>query len=173
MEKINEKDVIEYVEKKIGVFHKKRISKLNGLELKTVLKKKNPYLYKAKHVLTSEQIVRSIADAFISSSEEGILGDWLEGLAIFINSKVFGGWKSGIPGIDLEFDDDGTRYIVSIKSGPNWGNSSQIAKMKSYFISAKKRLRTSNSDMRIIAVNGCSYGRNTQQDKGDYYKYCG
>ena len=32
------------------------------------------------------------------------------------------------PGIDLEFDKDGVRYIVTIKSGPNWGNSSQIGK---------------------------------------------
>lgn len=25
----------------------------------------------------------------------------------------------------------------------------------------------------MIAVNGCCYGRNTQPDKGDYFKYCG
>lgn len=27
--------------------------------------------------------------------------------------------------------------------------------------------------MRIVAVNGCCYGRNNNPDKGDYYKYCG
>lgn len=138
-----------------------------------VLKRKNPYLFKAKYVLTADQIVRGIVDAHISSNEETIFGDWLEGLAIFINGKVFDGRKSGIPNIDLEFDNDGTRYIVTIKSGPNWGNSSQIKKMKTDFSTAKKTLRTSNSKMHIIAVNGCCYGRDNKPDKGDYFKFCG
>jgi len=34
-------------------------------------------------------------------------------------------------------------------------------------------LRTSNSQLSIIAVNGCCYGRDNKPDKGDYYKYCG
>lgn len=94
-------------------------------------------------------------------------------MAIFINQKVYGGWKSGIPNIDLEFDIDNIRYIVNIKSGPNWGNSSQISKMKSDFNSAKKTLRTSNSKLNIVAINGCCYGKDNKPDKGDYFKYCG
>jgi hypothetical protein len=137
------------------------------------LKKKNPYLFKAKYVLTAEQIIRGLADAFISSNEETLFGDWLEGLAIFINQQVYGGWKSGITGIDLEFNNENVRYIVAVKSGPNWANSSQLAKMKNDFIAAKRTLRTSNSGLIITAVNGCCYGRYHHPDKGDYYKYCG
>jgi hypothetical protein len=141
--------------------------------LSQVLKRKNPYLFKAKNVLTAEQIVKSILDAHISSNEETIFGSWLEGLAIFINSKVYNGKKSGIQGIDLEFDDKNIKYIVAIKSGPNWGNSSQVKKMTSDFNTAKKTLRTSNSKMNIIAVNGCCYGKNNVSDKVVYFKYCG
>lgn len=112
-------------------------------------------------------------DAHVSSSEEGIFGDWLEGLAIFINEKAYNGRKSGITGIDLEFDDNGYRNIIAIKSGPNWGNSSQIAKMRSDFLTAKKALRTSNSKLNIIAINGCCYGQDKKPDKGDYFKFCG
>ncbi|MFW6351905.1 MAG: PmeII family type II restriction endonuclease [Bacteroidota bacterium] len=166
-------DVRQYVEENIGIFHEKRIARLEKLKLKTVLKKKNPYLFKAKHYLTSEQIIKALTEAFISSNEETIFGDWLEGLAIFINQKVYDGWKSGIPGIDLEFDKNNTRYIVSIKSGPNWGNSSQIAKMRSDFLKAKRTLRTSNSGLITIPVNGCCYGCDNNPDKGDYFKYCG
>lgn len=173
MKKLNLQDVLQYVEKNIGTFHEKRIQSLDSLKLSQVLKRKNPYLFKAKYVLTSEKIIHGIVDAHISSSEEGIFGDWLEGLAIFINEKVYDGRKSGIAGIDLEFDKDGCRYIVNIKSGPNWGNSSQIKKMVSDFKTAKKTLRTSNSKLNIIAVNGCCYGRDSQPDKGDYFKYCG
>ena len=172
MKNLNLKDVTLYVEENIGTFHKKRIQSLDGLKLKQVLKRKNPYLFKAKYVLTAEQIIKSLVDAHISSSEEGIFGDWLEGLSIFINGKVFGGRKSGITGIDLEFDNDSVRNIVTIKSGPNWGNSSQIAKMISDFKTAKKALRTSNSQLNIFAVNGCCYGRDNKPDKGEYFKYC-
>ena len=170
---LKQNDVSQYVEKNIGIFHQKRIEGLNKLKLTTVLKRKNPYLFKAKYLLTSEAIVKSLTDAFISSKEETIFGDWLEGLAIFINNKVYGGWKSGIVGVDLEFDKDEKRYIVNIKSGPNWGNSSPRKKMIADFTKARRTLRTSNSNLNIIAVNGCCYGQNKKVDKGDYFKYCG
>jgi hypothetical protein len=173
MNKLNLKDVSQYVEENIGTFHQKRISSLSSLRLSKVLRRKNPYLFKAKNVLTAEQIVKGLVDAHISSNEETIFGDWLEGLAIFINEIVYHGWKSGIAGIDLEFDKDNRRYIVNIKSGPNWGNSSQISKMISDFITAQRTLRTSNSGLNIIAVNGCCYGRDNNPDKGVYFKYCG
>lgn len=173
MPQLNLGDVSNYVEENIGLFHQKRIASLDSLRLSTVLKRKNPYLFKAKHMQTAEQIVRGLVDAHISSNEETVFGDWLEGFAIFINTRVYGGWKSGIPGIDLEFDRDDCRYIVSIKSGPNWGNSGQIKKMTDNFRSAKKTLRTSNSGIQVVAINGCCYGRDKNPDKGDYFKYCG
>lgn len=83
MNKLNQKDVSQYVEQNIGVFHQKRIKSLDNLELIKVLKRKNPYLFKAKNVLTAEQIIKGIVDAHISSNEETIFGDWLEGLAIY------------------------------------------------------------------------------------------
>lgn len=172
--KLNLAEVTRYVEENIGTFHQKRIESLDKLKLSKVLKRKNPYLYKAKNVLSAEQIIKEMADAHISSSEEGIFGDWLEGLVIFINKQVYGGWKSGIGGIDLEFDKNDIRHIVTIKSSPNWGNSKQVAKMIADFNTARKILRTSNSQLNVIAVNGCCSGSDNQPDKnGVYFKYCG
>lgn len=173
MKLLNLDDVARYVEDNIGVFHQKRIDSLAKLRLSNVLKRKNPYLFRAKNVQTAEQIVRGILEAHISSNEETLFGDWLEGLAIFINGKTYGGWKSGIAGVDLEFDKDGCRYIVAIKSGPNWGNSSQIGQMRTNFKTAQKTLRTSQSGLHVMAVNGCCYGRDRNPDKGDYLKLCG
>lgn len=177
MTKLNLNDVNTYVEKNIGAFHQKRIEKVESLKLKDVLKKKNPYLFRAKNVLIANDLIQGIAEAYLSSSEEGIFGDWLENLAIYVNEKSFNGRKSGIPGVDLEFDKDDIRYIVSIKSGPNWGNDSQIKKMVDNFNSARKVLRTSGSNINVIAVNGCCYGKSSinheYKKKGDYYKYCG
>jgi hypothetical protein len=173
MKPLNLSDVTQYVEKNIATFHNKRIQSLDDLKLSQILKRKNPYLFKAKYLLTSEAIIKGLVDAHISSNEETIFGDWLEGLAIFINGKVYGGKKSGITGIDLEFDHDNRRYIVNIKSGPNWGNSSQIAKMIDDFKTATKALRTSNSKLNVVSVNGCCYGIDNSPEKGDYLKYCG
>ena len=173
MKPLNLKDVTRYVEKNIGLFHKKRIDSLDNLKLTDVLRRKNPYLFKAKNALLAQDIVQGIVDAHISSQEETIFGDWLEGLAIFINSKVYGGRKSGISGIDLEFDESGKRYILTIKSGPNWANSKQLKEMLATFKTATKILRTSGSGLTVIAVNGCCYGRDNNPDKGDYFKYCG
>ena len=173
MNELNPDLIRDYVEKHIGEFHEGRIASLNSLRLSDVLKRKNPYLFKAKNMVTSEMIVRGFIDAHISSNEETIFGNWLEGLAIYINGIVFGGKKSGIPGIDLEFDNDDKRFIVSIKSGPNWGNSSQIKKMINDFTTAKRSLRTSNARLDVVAVNGCCYGKDKNPDKGTYYKYCG
>ena len=150
---------------------------MNKLRLTDVLKRKNLYLYKAKNIKTSDELIKSITDAYLSSQEETIFGEFLEKLAIYVSQEFRNGFKSGIEGIDLEIINDNTRYIVSIKSGPNWGNSSQIKKMTDYFSKAKKILKTQNSLnlTQIIAINGCCYGKDNQpyKSKGDYYKLCG
>jgi len=149
------------------------VDSLAKLKLEKVLKRKNPYLYKAKNILKSGELVESILDAYLSSQEEGIFGNFLEGLARFITYKTYGGLKSGTLGMDLDFVKENKRYIVTIKSGPSWGNSEQISAMKASFTRAKRTIRTSNSNVDVIAVNGCCYGRDNKPDKGEYFKYCG
>ena len=169
----------KFINDNISNFHQNRLVSLNKLKLTDVLKRKNLYLYKAKNIQTSEELIKSITDAYLSSQEETVFGEFLEKLAIFVSQECKKGFKSGIEGIDLEVIDDENkiRYIISIKSGPNWGNSSQIKKMTDYFSKAKKVLKTQNSSSltQIIAINGCCYGKDKQQYKpnGDYYKLCG
>src|SRR5688572_3136943 len=103
MPKLDLKEVTRYVEDNIGDFHGRLLDTLNELSLSVVLFKKNPYLFKAKALTNAPDIVKSLVDAFLSSREETIFGNWLEGLAIFINYKVYSGQKSSTPGIDLEF----------------------------------------------------------------------
>ena len=62
---------------------------------------------------------------------------------------------------------------MNIKSGPNWANRPQKQKMREEFISAKKTLRTSDSKLHIVAVNGCCYGRDAHSDKCDSIKFYG
>ncbi len=173
---MNDIDIIKlkkYVDANITKFHSNKIKSIKKLKLQEVLKRKNPYLFKAKNILTANELIKTLLDAYLSSQEETIFGDFLEGLAIFICQEAFSGRKSIAEGIDLEFKKNNVLYIVSIKSGPNWGNSSQINKMKDNFRKAKKIIRMKNSDINIVAINGCCYGKENLQDKGDYFKYCG
>lgn len=108
-----------FVEQNIQLFHQKRIESIQTIKLITVLKRKNPYLFRAKNLVTASDLVKTILDAFLSSQEEGIFGGFLEQLAIFICNQVYAGRKSAAMGIDLEFDKANVTYIVAIKSGPN------------------------------------------------------
>jgi hypothetical protein len=173
MNQIDLQEVTEYVESHIGTFHQHRVDSLKTLKLSTILRRKNPYLFRAKYIQTNEELVKTLLDAHLSSQEEGVFGDFLEGLAIFINEKVYDGRKSSTEGIDLEFESQGNRYIVAIKSGPRWGNAGQIKNMKDAFNRATRILRARNPNVNVISVNGCCYGRDNKPDKGVYYKYCG
>lgn len=166
-------EIQDYINQNIDNFHSRRIESLKNLSLDNILKRKNPYLFRAKNILQAQDLVKFLLDAHLSSQEESIFGEFLEGLAIFICNIAYGGIKSSASGIDLEFTKDGIRYIVSIKSGPNWGNSQQIKRMEDNFKTAKRILKTSGCKIPIEAINGCCYGKEENYDKGNYKKLCG
>lgn len=68
--------VQDYVENNIGSFHEKRLATVKNKKLDDVLKRKNPYLFRAKNQ-TVIQLVYGIMDAFLSSQEETLFGDFL------------------------------------------------------------------------------------------------
>lgn len=173
MNDLSTEEIIRFIEPNIQQFHSRRLENLLTLQLKKILSRKNPYLFKAKNQNTAHDLVRTILDAHLSSQEEGIFGGFLEELAVFICGGVYRGRKSSAEGIDLEFEKDGTAYLVSIKSGPNWGNSRQVARMKDDFKRSKRIRGTNVRGVKVVAVNGCCYGKDDNPDKGDYLKLCG
>ena len=173
MKPITQQEITDYVAENIHIFHQKRLDSLPKLELMKIIRRKNPYLFKAKNINTAQDFVKTILDAHLSSQEETIFGGFLEELAIYISAQVYGGQKSAAQGIDLEFEKDNVKYIVSIKSGPNWGNSRQVSKLRDDFRLAKRILGTNTSSTNVVAVNGCCYGKDRKPDKGDYLKLCG
>ena len=173
MKKFNLQEIYKYVEKHISIFHQRRLDYVqNKVDLFKILKQKNPYLFRAKNVLTAQDLIKGFLDAFLQSQEETLFGDFIEGLAIFVCDKVYGAKKSELTGIDLEFEKDGVIYVVEIKAGWNWGNSSQIRQLNINFASAKKMMRA-RTGKKVIAVNGCCFGKDNKPDKGGYLKLCG
>jgi len=123
MTAIPEQELKDFVNQHIDLFHNLRIKKLSATKLKDLLKRKNPYLFKAKSINTAGKLVEELLGAVLSSSEEKFMGDFLESLAVFVVHRLYDGVKSGVAGVDLEFTKNGIRYLVSVKSGPNWSNA--------------------------------------------------
>lgn len=161
-----------YVSENIFEFHCRRIQTLEDLKL-TKLLAKNPYLFRAKNIRTAPELVPSLLEAFLSSSEEKLFGDFLEGLAVFIASKTSSGHKSSAQGIDLEFFNRGIHYVVSVKSGTRWGNSSQQSKLAEDLRTAVARPKQHKGGANVQPVLGICYGKTKTSYVRGYLKVVG
>ena len=173
MKRLQLQQIYNYVERHISIFHQKRLDYVqNKVDLLKILRQKNPYLFKAKNILTAQDLIKGFLDAFLQSQEETLFGDFIEDLAIFVCDSVYGAKESELTGIDLEFEKEGVIYIVEIKAGWNWGNSSQIRQLRINFENAKKILGK-RTKKQIVAVNGCCFGKDNKPEKKGYFKLCG
>lgn len=173
MNKIDLDKVAEWVNNNISSFHEYKAKSLENLTLEKILKKKNPYLFKAKNITLAPDLIEEILSAFLSSSEEKLFGDFLEELAIFIAGQTCSGRKSAATGIDLEFVNDNIHYLISIKSGPNWGNSSQQKKQEENFKTAVRVVKQSNHSLNVQPVLGICYGKTKTGYVRGYLKIVG
>ncbi len=150
-----------------------RIGSVSATKLDTLIKK-NPYLLRAKNVIKASELIEGALFARLSSSEEELFGNFLEGLAIFIAEQTTGGHKSGATGVDLEFDNNGWHYFVSIKSGTNWGNSDQHDKLE---LNLRKALQVYSQRkgqvVKADAVLGICYGKTKTSRLRGYIKLVG
>ena len=102
MKPLNLNLVKDYVNEHIVDFHQRKLRSLEELKLEKLLTK-NPYLFRAKNLVTPQELVDDLLTAFLSSSEEKLFGDFLEGLALFIAEQTCNGHKSTAQGVDLEY----------------------------------------------------------------------
>lgn len=172
MEHLDIQILNEYVNENITRFHQTRIEGIRKLKLSNLISK-NPYLFRAKNVQTASEFVELNLQAFLSSSEEKSFGGFLEDLAIFVAEKTCNGHKSSAQGIDLEFIDDNTHFLISIKSGPRWGNSSQMAQLEKDLKTAVTRVKQSGIKIPIQAVLGICYGKTKTAYSRGYLKVVG
>jgi hypothetical protein len=157
-----------FVVAQISDFHQRRATNVDSLKLRAVLAAKNPYLFRAKNLESATEFVKAILDARLSSAEEGLFGGFLEALAIFVSEEKCSGRKSGIPGIDLELERNGVRYLIAVKSGKAWGNRTQHDKLKDNFVAAVKTLKQNKSIGEIQPTLGICYGCFKTVNRGTY-----
>jgi hypothetical protein len=166
-------EVRQYVNTHIDTFHENRINSLSKTTIKD-LTNKNPYLLRAKNVTKASELVEGALAAKLSSSEEEHFGQFLEDLAIFVAEKTTAGHKSGVPGVDLEFDNDGWHYFISIKSDSNWGNSSQQKKQEEDLKNAVQKFKHRKGHRtQTDAILGICYGKTRTARLRGYLKLVG
>lgn len=159
MNRITIDEVTAFLEKNIQNFHDSRLGSLERTDLKGLVRKKNPYLFKAKNIGTAQELIESLLNAKLSSSEEEIIGVFLEELAIFVATRTLKAHKSASHGIDFEYDQKGTHYLMSVKSGENWGNSSQWKALEADFKTALRIMSQSRQGRDVKCYLGISYGK--------------
>src|SRR3989344_909565 len=159
MKQMDYKKINSFIHEHIQDFHDNRLKCLSDTKLSGLLEKKNPYLFRAKNLITSQDLVISLLDARLSSSEEKIFGDFLEELARYVAKERMKAEKSTAHGLDFEYTKKGTRFLVSVKSGLNWGNSSQWKALEHDFKIARQVFSQRRDKMHIETILGVCYGR--------------
>lgn len=111
-------------------------------------------------------------DAFLSSSEETKFGEILEEIAIAVCRVSRQGRKSGITGVDIEYDLDSERTLIQIKSSRKWGNADQHKKLVDDFQSATRVIRQ-GSHINVRCIEGICYGPSEVKDRGTHLRLIG
>lgn len=159
----NEQAVIEAIAKALDNFYGSLIEKIDGLDIKKVMKRKNPYLYRAKAMESASEIVESVLSAFVTSSEETIFGNcFFEPIAI----AVSGGNKALAEGIDLmvQNNEENVIYAVAVKSGPSVFNADSKKRQEQNFMAAAKLAQQAKA--RYEAYIGYCYGKKKETGRG-------
>ena len=162
----DEDKVTESISRALDEFYTALISKLDTIDIKALMKSKNPYLYRAKAMQNAQQIIDSVMQAFISSSEETIFGNcFFEPLAI----ATVGGTKSIAEGIDVEVRDEVDRilYAIAVKSGTSVFNADSKKRQVENFNKAKKLAQ--QGKLAYEPVIGYAYGQKRQTKTGVIY----
>lgn len=158
---VSEEEIITLVAKCIDDFYSSLISNLDNLNINKVLRRKNPYLFRAKSMQNALDIVNSILSAHVSSSEETIFGNvFFEPIATFVS----GGSKALAEGIDVMVETNDTIYAIAVKSGINVFNSSSKKKQELNFNAAKKL--ADQVKKRFVPIIGYGYGRKKSTGRG-------
>ena len=159
----NEHEVVQAIASALDTFYNTLIEKIDGLDIVKIMKRKNPYLYRAKAMENASEIVENVLSAFVTSSEETIFGNcFFEPLAI----AASGGNKALAEGIDIMVQNNAnnTIYAVAVKSGPSVFNADSKKRQEQNFMAASKLAQQAKA--RYEAYIGYAYGRKKDSGRG-------
>ena len=156
-----EEAIVEAVATALENFYTNLIRKVDSLNIQLVMKRKNPYLFRAKAMNGASQIVEAILAAFVSSSEETIFGNvFFEPIAI----AAAQGQKALAEGVDIVAERENTIYAIAVKSGTSVFNADSRKKQEQNFMAAGKLAQ--QAKMRFVPIVGYGYGKKKTTGRG-------
>jgi hypothetical protein len=119
-------------------------------------------------------MITEILAAHLSSSDEGIFGEeFFEPIC----QALSGAQTAAAKGVDFVIETSTAFEAISLKSGPNAFNSSQVSKQNQQFEEIQNSLRATLRSLRkeFLPVMGCGYGRVDSPPTASrkYYKLAG
>ncbi len=164
----NENEIVQVVANALSDFYCKLLSKLEEIDMKYILERKNPYLFRARAYDNANDLITAILNAIISSSEETHFGSvFVEPIAI----AASGGHKSISKGIDIEINnrEPNTVYGIAVKSGPAVFNSNSKPTQEKHFDVADTLAKQAH--LLFVPIIGYSYGMKSQTSRSKPKKY--
>jgi hypothetical protein len=164
----------QLIKKCLDEFYRKRLDSPETLDLKAVLKRKNPYLFRATGVNNAPDMIGQLLEAHVSSSDETIFGNvFFEPICQAVTEAPIAAAR----GADFARERDDVYEVIALKSGPNIFNASQATKQGQEFDEIQASLRATLRSMRkqFVPIMGCGYGRVNSEptSKRRFYKLAG
>lgn len=160
---VNETAVEQAIASALEMFYGSLLEKIDEIKIEDIMKRKNPYLYRAKAMQSASEIVESVLSATVSSSEETIFGNcFFEPLAI----AASGGNKALAEGVDIMVEDKAENiiYAIAVKSGTSVFNADSKKRQEQNFNAAAKLAKQAHA--RYEPIIGYSYGKKRTTGKG-------
>ncbi|MCX6645895.1 MAG: PmeII family type II restriction endonuclease [bacterium] len=154
---MNEKDLEGIIKNCLANFYARRKSSLNDLDFTKVLKRKNPYMFRAKGIPNVGELVGELLNAYVSSSDESMFGDeFFEPICQAASNANIAASK----GVDFIIESSDSYQAISLKSGPNAFNSDQVSKLNQRFEEVEGSLRATLRRVKkyFVPIMGCGYG---------------
>jgi Type II restriction endonuclease EcoO109I len=146
------KKLAKIVSEALDKFRQRRLDSFEKLDLKNLLQRKNPYLFRAIGVDNPRKLIGALLAAYLSSSDEGIFGDaFFETVALRISGRK----KSMTNSVDFELYAGQAVRAYAVKSGPKAFNAGSRRDQVSAFDECRQRL----PGLAFEPVVGYGYGR--------------
>jgi hypothetical protein len=154
-----EKERIEkYIFTAAREFHKGQLDKLDRVSAKSLIKSVDPYILMMSPFTTKESWAVKSLDRHMFSSEEGMKGTMYEKIARFILKVRIPGARKPPQFFDCQLYADGFLTFFELKSGSNWGNSSQWDSLRRRFT----ELQRNHAPQPVRLILGIAYGKSSK-----------